>query len=166
MAGITNGTGVFGMSDWLLNGKTTNTADSVTNGYDTFKAFMKAQSGDYVLACSPATAAPSAAALAATAGTYVIDVTLQTADGEVHSWYNGPVLIAIADNDDSNATISPAAGERNMTNGHLAVTVTLPKGTWTEGHAATLTVSDPATAGTGFSGWAAANATFVATVAA
>lgn len=166
MAGITNGTGVFGMSDWLLNGKTTDTDDSVTNGYDTFCAFMKAQSGDYVIACTPATAAPSAAALADAAISYVVDVTLQTGDGEVHSWYNGPVLLAIADDDTPNATISPAAGERNMTNGHLAVTVTLPKGTWTAGKKATLTVSDPATAGTGFSGWAASNATFVATVAA
>lgn len=166
MAGITNGTGVFGMSDWLLNGKTTDTDDSVTNGYDTFCAFMKAQSGDYVLACSPATAAPSAAALAANAVSYVIDVTLQTGDGEVHSWYNGPVLIAIADNDDTGAaTISPAAGERNMTNGHLAVTVTMSKAAWTAGKKATLTVSDPATAGTGFNGWVAADATFVATVA-
>ena len=163
MAGITNGTGVFGMSDWLLNGKTTDTDDSVTNGYATFCAFMKAQSGDYVLACTPATAAPSAAALAADAVSYVIDVTLQTADGEVHSWYNGPVKIAIADDDTPNATISPTAGAQYMTNGHLAVTVTMPKGTWTAGKKATLTVSDPDT--TAFGGWTASDATFVATVA-
>jgi len=164
MAGVTNGTGVFGMSDWLLNGKTTNTADAVTNGYDTYKAFMKAQSGDYVLACSPATAAPSAAALANAAISYTVDVTLQTGDGEVHSWYNGPVKIAIADDDTPNATISPTAGAQYMTNGHLTVTVTLPKGTWTEAKVATLTVSDPDT--TAFGGWTASDATFVATIAA
>lgn len=162
MAGVTNGTGVFGMSDWLLNGKTTNTADSVTNGYDTFKAFMKAQSGDYVLVCSPSTASPSAAALADEAISYVVDVTLQTADGEVHSWYNGPVKIAIADDDTPNATISPTAGNQYMTDGHLSVTVTLPKATWTPGKKATLTVSDPDN--TGFGGWTAADATFVATI--
>lgn len=164
MAGVTVGTGAYGMADWLRNGVTSDTDDAVTNGYDTFAAFMKGQGGDYVLACTPATAAPSAAALAKNAISYTIDVTLSTADGEVHSWYNGPVKIAIADDDTPNATISPTAGAQYMTNGHLTVTVTLPKGTWEAGKAATLTVSDPDN--TGFGGWTATDATFVATVAA
>jgi hypothetical protein len=46
----------------------------------------------------------------------------------------------------------------------LEVDVTLAKGAWTAGSTATLTVSDPVTAGTGVTGWAVADATFVATV--
>lgn len=125
----------------------------------------KALSGDMVFKCTPATAAPSAAAAALGDIVYKVKVTLESAAGEVHDWYNGPVLLAISDNDSTgNATISPAAGEHNMTNGELEVTVTLPKAAWTAGKTVTLTVSDPATAGTGICGWVVANKTFVATL--
>lgn len=127
----------------------------------------KALSGDMVFKCTPATAAPSAAAAAQDDIVYKVKVTLENAAGEVHDWYNGPVLLAISDDDSTgNATISPAAGERNMTNGELEVTVTLPKAAWTAGKAVTLTVADPATAGTGICGWAVADKTFVATLGA
>ena len=127
----------------------------------------KALSGDMVFKCTPATAAPSAAAAALNDIVYKVKVTLENAKGEVHSWYNGPVLLAIADDDSTGAaTISPAAGERNMTNGELEVTVTLPKAAWTASKAVTLTVADPATAGTGICGWVVANKTFVATLGA
>jgi hypothetical protein len=96
---------------------------------------------------------------------YNIAISLTTAAGELHSWYNGKVLLAVADTDGSfHATIDPTAGERAMTNGVLEVDVTLAKGAWTAGSTATLTVSDPVTAGTGVTGWAVADATFVATV--
>lgn len=127
----------------------------------------KALSGDMVFKCTPATAAPSAAAAAAGDIVYKVKVTLENAAGEVHDWYNGPVLLAISDDDSTGvATISPAAGERNMTNGELEVTVTLPKAAWTASKAVTLTVADPATAGTGICGWVVANKTFVATLGA
>lgn len=124
----------------------------------------KALSGDMVFKCTPATAAPSAAAVAQNAIVYKVKVTLETAKKEVHSWYNGPVLLAITTTDANGvATIDPAAGERNMTNGELEVTVTLPKAAWTASKTVTLTVSDPANAGTGICGWAVADKTFVAT---
>lgn len=127
----------------------------------------KALSGDMVFKCTPATAAPSAAAAALDDIVYKVKVTLENAAGEVHDWYNGPVLLAISDDDSTGvATISPAAGEHNMTNGELEVTVTLPKAAWTAGKAVTLTVSDPVTAGTGICGWAVADKTFVATLGA
>ena len=127
----------------------------------------KALSGDMAFKCTPATAAPSAAAAALNDIVYKVKVTLENAKGEVHSWYNGPVLLAIADDDSTGAaTISPAAGEHNMTNGELEVTVTLPKAAWTASKAVTLTVADPATAGTGICGWVVANKTFVATLGA
>lgn len=127
----------------------------------------KALSGDMVFKCTPATAAPSAAAAAQDDIVYKVKVTLENAAGEVHDWYNGPVLLAISDDDSTgNATISPDAGEHNMTNGELEVTVTLPKASWTAGKAVTLTVSDPATAGTGICGWVVADKTFVATLGA
>ena len=125
----------------------------------------KALSGDMAFKCTPATAAPSAAAAAQAAIVYKVKVTLENAAGKVHNWYNGPVLLAIEDTDNTgNATISPAAGEHNMTNGELEVTVTLPKAEWTATKTVTLKVSDPATAGTGICGWVVADKTFVATL--
>ena len=124
----------------------------------------KALSGDMVFQCTPPTAAPSAAAAAQAAIVYKVKVTLESAAGEVHDWYNGPVLLAITGDDSTGtATISPAAGERNMTNGELEVTVTLPKVAWTQGSVVTLTVAAPETAGAGICGWAVASKTFVAT---
>jgi len=139
--------------------------DFISELLDLRPMVTKALSGDMVFKCTPPTAAPSAAAAAQDDIVYKVKVTLESAAGEVHDWYNGPVLLAIATTDSTGApTISPAAGERNMTNGELEVTVTLPKVAWTQGSTVTLTVSDPATAGTGICGWAVADKTFVATL--
>ena len=134
---------------------------------ENFKMLAKALSGDMSFSLSRTTATPLVSECAAGDMEYEIEIGLVTAAGELHSWYNGPVFLAIADNDDTGAaTINPAAGEHEMTDGKLTVTVTLPKAVWTATKAATLTVSDPATAGTGICGWVVANATFVATVTA
>lgn len=133
---------------------------------DNFAMLAKGMSGNMVFSLSRTTAAPTVAAVTANDQVYPITVSLVDSDGNLHSWYNGPVLLAIADNDSTGvATISPAAGERNMTNGQLVVTVTLGKAVWTASKIATLTVSDPATAGTGICGWVVADKTFVATIA-
>lgn len=132
-----------------------------------FSLLQKAMSGDMVFKLSQTTAAPKVADLAAKDAVYNIVIRLESAAGDLHDWYNGKVLLAISDNDSTGeATITPAAGEHNMVNGVLMVEVRMPKAVWTAGKAATLTVSDPATAGTGINGWAVANATFVATVTA
>ena len=125
----------------------------------------KVLSGDYAFSVSPATVSPTVAECTAAAQVYTVAISLVDGEGEVYTGYNGPVLLAIADNDDNfNASIDPAAGERTMINGVLEVEVTLAQGAWTAGKTATLTVSDPATAGAGITGWGVANATFVATV--
>lgn len=134
---------------------------------DNFGLMAKAMSGDMVFSLSQTTAAPKAAECAAAAQVYTIAISLTTAAGELHSWYNGKVLLAIEDDDDIGAaSIDPAAGERAMTNGVLEVEVTMSKAAWTAGKKATLTVSDLATAGTGILGFVVADKTFVATVAA
>jgi len=132
---------------------------------DNFGLLAKAMSGDMVFSLSQTTASPTVAECKAAAQVYNIVISLTTAAGEVHSWYNGKVLLAIADDDNAGAaSINPAAGERAMTNGVLEVEVTMSKATWTAGSKATLTVSDLATAGTGILGFVVADATFVATV--
>ena len=134
---------------------------------DNFGLLAKAMSGDMMFSLSQTTAAPKAAECAAAAQVYNITVSLTTAAGEVHSWYDGKVLLAIEDTDDTGvASIDPAAGEHAMTNGVLEVEVTMSKAAWTAGKKATLTVSDLATAGTGILGFVVADKTFVATVAA
>ena len=132
---------------------------------DNFGLLAKAMSGDMVFSLSQTTASPTVAECTAAAQVYNIVISLTTAAGELHSWYNGKVLLAIADDDNAGAaSINPAAGEHAMTNGVLEVEVTMSKATWTAGSKATLTVSDLATAGTGILGFVVADATFVATV--
>jgi len=132
---------------------------------DNFGLMAKAMSGDMKFSLSQTTASPTVAECTAAAQVYNITVSLTTAAGEVHSWYNGKVLLAIADDDNTGtATIDPAAGERAMTNGVIDVKVTMSEAAWTAGSKATLTVSDLATAGTGILGFVVADATFVATV--
>ena len=139
--------------------------DMINAGSPPLDLLVKAMGGDMVFKCTPATKAPSAADAAEDAIAYTVTVTLETAEGEVHSWYNGPVLLAIATNDSTGvAIIDPAAGERNMTDGSLDVVVTLPKAAWTAGSTVTLTVSDLETAGTGICGWTVASETCVATL--
>ena len=134
---------------------------------ENFKMLAKAMSGDMEFSLSQSTATPLVSECTAGDVEYDITISLVTAAGELHSWYNGEVLLAIADNDDTGvAAIDPAAGEHVMTNGVLTVKVTLPKAVWTALKTATLTVSDPATAGTGICGWVVANKTFVASITA
>lgn len=137
--------------------------DMINAGSPPLDLLVKAMGGDMVFKCTPATKAPSATTAAEDDIAYTVTVTLESAAGEVHSWYNGPVLLAITDDGTGTATIDPAAGERNMTDGSLDVVVTLPEAAWTAGQTATLTVSAPATAGAGICGWAVASKTFVAT---
>lgn len=141
--------------------------DNFQDVVDRFTLLQKAMSGDMQFVLSAATATPLVSELGAADVVYNIIVSLKTAAGELHDWYNGKVLLAIADDDATgNATISPAAGERAMTNGVLAVTVTMPTAVWTATKKATLTVSDLATLGTGILGFVVADATFIATVTA
>jgi len=132
---------------------------------DNFGILTKAMSGDMVFSLSQTTAAPAASVLAAGDVVYKIKVRLETAAGELHSWFNGKISVAIADDDATGAATVTPTGETAMTNGELEVTVTLPKAVWTAGKKATLTIGDVSTAGTGILGWAVADKTFVATVA-
>jgi len=102
-------------------------------------SFIKAMSGDMVLNVSPTTVSESAGS---TGFTKTITVTLETANGQVCSWYNGPVTLAIADTSTAGvASISPAAGSHDMTDGVLSVTLMGSAASWVAADTATLTVS-------------------------
>ena len=128
--------------------------------------FAKALGGDISIVLSQATAAPTAAECAANAQVYAIGIALKTAAGEIHSWYNGKIKLAIADDDSAGtASIDPEAGEISMVNGEATVVVTMSKSAWTATKAATLTVSKPTSAKAPILE-TVADKTFVATVAA
>jgi len=132
---------------------------------DNFGLLAKALAGDVVIKLSQSTAAPTAAECAAAAQVYDIGIRLETAAGELHSWYNGKVLLAITDDDSTGAaSIDPAAGEISLVNGEGSVEVTMDKAVWTAGKKATLTVSKPTSAKAPVME-TVANATFIATVA-
>lgn len=127
------------------------------------KALFKALSGDIALKCTPATATP---APTAAAWTQAVVVSLETADGERHKWYSGPVTLAIADTSSSGtATISPAAGASYMTDGALTVTISGNAAAWLNSETVTLTASIAAqhTGDTAILGYVVANKTCVLT---
>ena len=160
MADVTLGSGATALYEYLENGKTTGTTNAVTNGKEAFEALMKGLAGDFVIVCDPETATPEPTDAA---WSQTVTVTLETYDGELHSWYNGPITLAVEDAGGGTASILPVAGEQMMTNGTLSVVLSGDANTWANGETATLTVSDPATAGTGFNGWVASDATCVIT---
>ena len=59
---------------------------------DNFGLLAKAMSGDMVFSLSQTTASPTVAECTAAAQVYNITVSLTTAAGELHSWYNGKVF--------------------------------------------------------------------------
>lgn len=103
------------------------------------QSFIKACSGDIVLKVTPAT---STLAARTTAWSLPIVVSLETADGDVHKWYSGPVTLAVSKSSSAGtATISPAAGAHYMTDGVLNATLSGDAAAWLENDTATLTAT-------------------------
>ena len=121
-----------------------------------FVSFVKAQYGDYTFTVVPDI--PTVTSPDLNEGPTLIPVTisLTTAAGEVHRWYNGPLKIAVSDDDDTGAaTLSPSTTTPNLTNGAYTVNLVLSDAVWTVGKKAWITASDPDT--TGFGGWIASD---------
>jgi hypothetical protein len=123
MADVTNGTGVEDLRAYL-------------GGYDNsgascFQALMKALSGDIVLKCTPATATP---APTEAAWEQTVLVSLETADGERHSWFNGKLALAIADTSTAGtASIYPTETAPYMTDGAYTVKIKGDAAAWLAG---------------------------------
>ena len=107
-----------------------------------------AMSGDMVLKCTPATAGSSAAAVAAaiagTASKFVrtVTVTLETAGGEVHTWFSGKRDAAAAQVTAGNGTaaVTGSATDITFVNGSATVLIDYV-GTWAAADTCTLTVT-------------------------
>lgn len=154
MADVTLSEGSNNVLYWLLNGA----GDRA--GVD---ALFKALSGDIQLEVDvvDATPDPTAAVWEQT-----MTVKLVTADGEVHSWYNGPVTLAIGDTSSAGtAAILPAAGAHNMVAGELEVVVSGDAQAWLNSETVTLTASIAAqhSGDTAILGYVVANHTGVIT---
>lgn len=132
MAGVTYSTGMESVRAGLATG-------AMKGELTDIKALLKAMSGDIVLKVTPATATP---APTSAAWSQTVLVTLETADGERHTWYNGPITLAVADTSTAGtAAISPAAGAHYMTDGALSVTLSGAAAAWLNGETATLTAT-------------------------
>lgn len=127
----------------------------------------KAFSGDMVLVCTPATLATSAAiVIAAVAGaglkyTRYVTVSLQTAAGEIHSWFNGDIGLTIAETTNGNGTanIVGTVNHVHLVDGSATIGVEY-KLTWRVADDSTLTAT-----GETILGYVVASATSVDTLA-
>ncbi len=100
----------------------------------------KALSGDMVIVVTPATAAPVPTAAAWTQDFYV---ELQTAAGELHTWFNKVVVSGHSVGDTSTAgtaSVSPAT-TTTFTKGIAKITMSGDAAAWLNGETATLTVA-------------------------
>ena len=129
-----------------------------------FVSFVKGQYGDYTFTVVPEVATVTSPDLNEGPVLVPVTVSLVTADGELHRWYNGPLKIAVSDDDSTGAaTLSPATTTPTMTNGQYTVLLAFSDAAWTVGKKAWITASDPDT--TGFGGWPAGDvAGYVAVV--
>ena len=106
----------------------------------------KADRGDVVLSCTPATLTSSAAAVtaaisgAAAKFTRAVLVQLKTATGEIHEWFNGSLAIAIADTATGTAAIAGGATTVPIVNGQGVVVIEYT-GAWASTNTCTLTVT-------------------------
>jgi hypothetical protein len=127
---------------------------------------QKGMSGDMVLVASPIALGSSAAAVtAAIAGaaakfTRDVTITLKTAAGEVHSWFNGTFAIAIAEVTAGSGVSAIAGGVAVATfvNGVATVTINYT-GVWAAADTQTFTIT-----GSTKLGYAIANKTSVDTL--
>lgn len=93
---------------------------------------LKGVSGDLVLDVT----ANETKAATAEAWTKTINIALKTAAGGLHKWYNGPITLAVTNTSSAGtASITPAAGSHNMTDGELSVVMAGDEADWLGGTA-------------------------------
>lgn len=99
----------------------------------------EALSGDIVISCSPATTTRAATAVAFSRD---VEVSLKTATGEVHTWFNGTLPVAIADTSSAGtAAIADSATVVTLVNGVGTIAITGSAAAWLATETNTLTVS-------------------------
>src|SRR5512139_351115 len=106
---------------------------------DIFELMGKAFSGDMVWVCTPALYSK-----VATAATWTMDfyVELQTAAGEVHTWFNKVIAsgVSIADTSGAGTATIPST-TLTIVDGAATITVTGDTAAWVAGQTVTLTVT-------------------------
>ena len=105
---------------------------------DMFELMGKAFSGDMVWVCTPSVYSAVATAAAWTKDFYV---ELQTAAGEVHTWFNDVIASGVAISDDSSGTATIPSTTLTIVNGAATITVSGNTATWAAGERVTLTVA-------------------------
>lgn len=100
----------------------------------------KALSGDIVWVVTPATVAP---APTAAAWTRSVHIELQSADGNVHTWFNDAITsgVSIADTSTAGTATIPAT-TLTIVNGKADVVVTGDEAAWLDTETDTLTVAE------------------------
>lgn len=100
----------------------------------------KAFSGDIVWVCNPATSTP---APTSAAWTRDVIITLETAAGEVHTWFDDAITTGVSIADTSTAgTASILSTTLTVVNGKVTVTVSGDAADWLNTETDTLTVTE------------------------
>lgn len=98
----------------------------------------KAMAGDLVFVVTPATVAP---APTTSAWTRTVVCELQTAAGEVHTWFDKAITTGVSIADAGGGTASIPSTTLTFTKGRATVVVSGTAATWANGETDTLTVA-------------------------
>lgn len=100
----------------------------------------KAMSGDIVWVVSPATVAPVPTSAA---WTRTVSISLQTASGEIHTWFNDAITSGVSIADTSTAgTASIPSTTLTVVDGKATVVVSGTEADWLDTETDTLTVAE------------------------
>jgi hypothetical protein len=98
----------------------------------------KAAAGDILWVCTPATVTPVPTTAA---WTRTVVVTLETAAGEIHSWFDKAITSGVAIADTGGGTASIPATTLTIKNGKATIVISGTEATWANGEDDTLTVA-------------------------
>jgi hypothetical protein len=99
----------------------------------------KAAAGDMVLVCTPATVTP---APTTAAWTRDVVITLETAAGKIHSWFDKSITSGVSIAGAGGGTASIPSTTLVLKNGKATVTVSGTEATWANGETDTLTATE------------------------
>lgn len=104
----------------------------------TLELMTKAMAGDMVVVVTPADARKQATA---TTWTQTFYVELQTAVGEVHTWFNKAIALGVAVSDAGGGTATIPSTTLTFVDGIATVVMSGDAATWANGETATITTS-------------------------
>lgn len=135
-SGVTLGTMVTELRDWLIHGG--------GDGVATWDAFWKGAAGDVVFSVSGLPESPASADYAGVAWSKDVTIALTTASGGIHYWFNGAATVTLSEDLSADVNLTPS-GDVVFSDGVVRVLLESSAGALATGKAVQILVADTPT---------------------